>query len=99
MNENLPHDLGRRIGDIKDLPEELIRRLQIGKVGEVEQAIVAMIRDDFDGVANLDEILVGLYRWNGQVYARQLIANKLYRMNKAGQIVSVAKRKGVYSSV
>jgi hypothetical protein len=99
MDESVPRNFGRRFGDIDDLPDELKSQLQATKVGDVEQLIVEMLRDDFDGMANLDEILVGLYRRKREVFARQFISNKLYRMNKAGLIASVPKRKGVYRSV
>ena len=98
MDDSLPPDLGKRVGNLDDLPEELRRELQIGKVGEFERHIIAIIQDTYDGVANVDEILVGLYRRLGQVHPRQFIANKLYRMGQAGQIASVPRKKGVYRS-
>jgi hypothetical protein len=96
MSEELPPDLGRRIGDLADLPDELKRELQIAKVGELEQDIIAVLNDDYGGIANLDEILVGLYRRQEKIHQRQYIANKLYRMVTAEQIESVPKKKGVY---
>lgn len=96
MDESLPLDLGKRVGDLNDLPDELRRQLQIGKIGEFEQQIIAVIQDAFEGVANVDEILVGLYRATGQIHERAYIANKLYRMGVAKQLTSVPKKKGVY---
>lgn len=96
MSEELPPDLGRRIGDLADLPDDLKRELQIAKVGELEQDIIAVLNDDYGGIANLDEILVGLYRKQEKIHQRQYIANKLYRMVAAEQIESVPKKKGVY---
>jgi hypothetical protein len=98
MDDSLPPDLGRRVGNLDDLPEELRRQLQIGKIGEFEAQIIAVIRDTYDGVANVDEVLVGLYRQTAVIHPRQYIANKLYRMGQAGQIVSVPRKKGVYRS-
>lgn len=95
MDEFLPPDLGKRVGNLDDLPEKLRAQLQVGKVGETERQILDVLRS-YDGVANVDEIMVGLYRaWN-QIHDRQPLANRLYRMSQAGHIVSVPKKKGVY---
>ncbi|MBK6802824.1 MAG: hypothetical protein IPG83_15460 [Novosphingobium sp.] len=96
---NYPENFGRRIGRLEDLPEALRNQLQLAKVADLDQAIVDLIRDDLEGVANLDEILVGLYRRRGEVLERHFLSNKLYRMNKAGLIRSVSGKKGVYESV
>jgi Tfp pilus assembly ATPase PilU len=98
MNSNTPSNFGRRFGEIDDLPEELKTQLQAIKVGDLEQVIIDMLRDDFDGMATLDEILVGLYRRKKEVFKRQAISNRLYRMNKAGLVISVPQKKGVYRS-
>jgi hypothetical protein len=98
MDDFLPRDLGRRLGDLADLPEELLKQLQAAKTSELEQDIISVVRDDYDGVANVDEILVGLYRRTDKIHQRQYLANKLYRMALAEQIVSVPKKKGVYRS-
>ena len=96
MNDDLPADLGRRFGDMSDLPDELKNQLQAGRVGELEQEVIAVLDELYGGVANVDEILVGLYRKQEKIHPRQYIANKLYRMVSAGQIESVPKKKGVY---
>jgi hypothetical protein len=98
MEIEIPQNFGRRFGEIDDLPDALKAQLQAIKVGDVEQVIIDMLRDDFEGIANLDEILVGLYRRKREVFERQFISNKLYRMNKAGLVASVPKKKGVYRS-
>ena len=96
MDDSLPADLGRRIGELDDLPDELRAQLQIGKMSDLERTIIYVIREMFDGVANVDEILVGLYREVGQIFERQPLANRLYRMGQAGHLVSVPRKKGVY---
>jgi hypothetical protein len=98
MEKELPQNFGLRFGEMEDLPDELKAQIQAIKVGDVERTIIAMLRDDFEGIANLDEILVGLFRRKGEVFDRQLVSNKLYRMNKSGLVVSVPKKKGVYRS-
>lgn len=96
MDEVLPPDLGRRVGNLDELPESLRAQLQVGKVGELEREIIDLIRDAYDGVANVDEILVGLFRRTGAIHDRQPLANRLYRMGQAGHLISVPKKKGVY---
>ena len=94
----LPENFGRRVGALEDLPAKLRDQLQLGKVADLDQAVIDLIRDDLDGIANLDEILVGLYRKKGDVFERHFVSNKLYRMNKLGLIRSVQGKKGVYET-
>jgi hypothetical protein len=96
MEKELPIDLGRRMGNLSDLPDELRKQLQIARISELEQTIISIINHMYQGVANVDEILVGLYRETNEVHQRQTIANKLYRMTAAKQLLSVPKKKGVY---
>jgi hypothetical protein len=96
MDESLPSDLGRRVGNLDELPESLRAQLQIGKIGELERKIVALMREELDGIANVDEILVGLFRRTGEIHERQPLANRLYRMGQAGHLISVPRKKGVY---
>lgn len=80
-----------------DLPEEIRKQLQATKLDDFESKVVATLRDRFEGVANIDELIVGLYRDHKFIVDdRRMIANKLYRMCKSGLIESLAKRKGVY---
>jgi hypothetical protein len=94
-DQNLPESLGRRVGDLEDLPDSLLSQLQVGKVDELHEQIIHSLRL-LDGVANLDEVLVALYRTTGEVYKRPYLSNKMYRMAQASAIESVPKKKGVY---
>lgn len=94
MNEKLK-DVGKRIGSLDDLPEELKKQLQIAKIDDLEEKIIEIIKD-FDKIANLDEILVGLYRKYEIIQDRAYLANKMYRMVKAGHVESVKGKRGVY---
>lgn len=98
MSDELPPDLGRRVGNLDELPESLRAQLQVGKIGELEREIIDIIRDVYDGAANVDEILVGLYRRSGVIHDRQPLANRLYRMGQAGHLINVPRKKGVYRS-
>lgn len=89
--------VGRRLGDLSDLPEALRKQLSATKLDDLEQKIVDTLRRRFDGVANVDELIVGLYREFGYITDdRRSLASKLYRMCQSGLIASVPKRKGVY---
>ncbi|WP_421993398.1 hypothetical protein [Qipengyuania sp.] len=94
-DDSLPNNFGRRVGDLRDLPEELREQLQVGKTDELEEKIVNSL-GFLNGIANLDEVLVALFRMTGEVYKRTYISNKMYRMAQAGTIESVPKKKGVY---
>ena len=97
MNEANLKNVGSRIGDMSDLPEELIKQLNIAKLDDLETKVVTVLKDKFEGVANVDELMVGLYReFKHLVDDRRGFSNKLYRMQRAGLIESVPKRKGVY---
>ncbi len=90
--------LGRRLGDLGDLPEELRSQLQATKKDELENQIIQVLDELYQGMANIDEILVGLYRKYEVNQKRQFIANKLYRMTQDELIYSVKGKKGVYTS-
>jgi hypothetical protein len=96
MDHSLPEDLGRRVGNLEELPAELRAQLQVGKIGEIEREIIDVVRHELDGVANVDEILVGLFRRSGNIHERQSLANRLYRMGQAGHLINVPRKKGVY---
>lgn len=97
MIKEHPSDVGHRIGDISDLPPELLSQLSIQKLDEVEQAVVNTLTYRYRGIATIDEILVGIYRDSGLIQTdRRKFANKLYRMQNARLIKSVDGRKGVY---
>lgn len=97
MNEANLDLIGKRLGDIRELPESIRKLLNATKLDPLEEKIVETTQRMFNGTANVDEIIVGLYRMHSYVAeSRQKIANKLYRMTKAGTLESVEGRKGVY---
>jgi hypothetical protein len=96
-DDTIPKDLGRRLGDLSDLPEALRKQIVAVKLDDLEEKIVSTLKTRFGGIANLDELMVGLYRDHQHITEdRRKLANKLYRMQQAGLIESVPKRKGVY---
>ncbi len=89
--------VGSRIGDTSDLPPELKSQLASSQMDDMEEKILHTLKERYDGVANLDEIIVGLYRDFGYVTKdRRSLNGKLYRMRKRGLLENVPKRKGVY---
>lgn len=97
MGDEANDKVGRRIGDLADLPPELRKLLNIAKLDDLEEKIISTLKNRYEGIGSVDEILVGLYRDFQYIPEdRRTVANKLYRMSKAGHLESVAKRKGVF---
>lgn len=90
LTSALPPDLG----NIHDLPAELLSELSVAKTDELEDQIVTVI-NAYGGEASLDQILVGLYRKFKTVQKRRFMQNKLYRMT---MVWSVEGKKGVYTT-
>lgn len=90
LTSALPPDLG----NVHDLPPELLEELSIAKSDELEDQLVTVI-NAYGGEATLDQILVGLYRKFKVSQKRRFIQNKLYRMS---MVWSVDGKKGVYTT-
>jgi hypothetical protein len=86
----LPPDLG----NIYDLPAELLEELSVAKTDDLEDQLVTVI-NAYGGEASLDQVLVGLFRKFKVSQKRRFIQNKLYRMD---MIWSVDGRKGYYTT-
>jgi len=95
MSDSPIYKVGKRLGNIADLPEELKKWLQATKIDDLEQKILDVF-DELEGIANIDEIIVGLYRRFELIQERPYISNKLYRMAKSGHLKSVKGKKGIY---
>lgn len=92
-------NIGRRVGNIDDLPEELKKNLQIAKTDELEEMILSVLNDMYSGMANLDEIIVGIYRKYDEIIDnRQFLSNKMYRMSQNKLLYSVMGKKGAYTT-
>lgn len=86
----LPPDLG----NVHDLPPDLLEELSISKGDELDDQLVTVV-NSYGGEASLDQILVGLFRKFGVKQKRRFLQNKLYRMP---MIWSVEGRKGIYTT-
>jgi len=91
LTSALPPDLG----NVHDLPAELLEELSIGKGDELDDQLVTVI-NAYGGEASLDQILVGLYRKFKVTQKRRFLQNKLYRMP---MVWSVEGRKGIYTTI
>lgn len=98
MEQERLKNVGKRIGDLQDLPDELKSQLQLSKLDELEEQILSVIKNRYDGIANIDEILVGLFRDHKVVQKRAFVAGRLYRMGKDKIVYPVPKKKGVYTT-
>lgn len=83
------------LGDISDLPEEILNELSPFRAEKKEREIIEIIRDR-GGTANLDQIIIDSYRKSLISYKRRLLSNKIHRMAKRG-LVKATGKKGVYS--
>lgn len=84
------------LGDLSDLPPELIEQLNLSKVDELEQQVRDIIAAANGGEVGIDQLLIELYRRHKVLQERRFLLNKLYRMGNKGLIESVEGKKGVY---
>ncbi len=82
------------LGNVHDLPQDLLNELSIANADEIEDQIVTVI-NAYGGTANIDQILVGLYRKFKVLQKRRFLQNKLYRMS---MVWSVPGKKGLYTT-
>lgn len=83
--------------DVEGLPEELLAELTFSGADKSEMALIQVINDN-GGIASLDQILVGIFRKNGEIFKRSALTSKLYRMIQKPLIFAVPNKKGVYST-
>lgn len=90
--------VSKEFGDLSDLPEELLAELSVAKTSDLEDQIYTII-NAAGGEANIDMVLVELFRRFKVKQKRRFIQNKLWRMTqKEGVIWSHPDQKGVYVS-
>ena len=85
-----------RLGDLNDLPNELKDQLVCLKNNTLVKQILNIFKE-LDGVANIDEIVVHLYRKHKKIYTRPYINNAIFRMVKLEHIERINGKKGVYA--
>ena len=89
----------KTLGDISDLPDELKAELSAIKTDDVEDQIFTIINSCEGKEANIDTILVELFRRFQGVHKRTYITNKLWRMvNKSEMLWGGDGGKGYYTT-
>jgi hypothetical protein len=92
------NEIGNRLGDLSDLPEEIKNQLVSVHSDEYEEQVLSVLKNLYGGIANVDELFVGMFRkYEIKDKDREYLARKLYRMTKSKTIFSVPKKKGIYS--
>jgi hypothetical protein len=84
------------LDDLADLPAELLAELSEGAKGEKD--VLVKIIDERGGTATLDEVLIDLFRKHREIGKRNIVANKLYRLNKRKLVWPVPGKKGIYTT-
>lgn len=88
--------LSLALDEIEGLPPELVNELSISNADKTEFSIVNLIAES-GGILSMDRILIGLYKKTGEVFKRNTMTSKLYRMSQKGLVYSVPNKKGYYS--
>lgn len=83
--------------DLSDLPEELLKQLSDTVTKDSTDPLVEIIKDR-GGTANLDEVLIDLYRKHGEIGKRTQISNRLYRLAQRHRVWKVKGKKGIYTT-
>ena len=90
--------LPTKLGDLSDLPEELRAELTGIELDGLKSQLVQVI-NSYGRTADLNQILVGLWRKFKVSQKRRAIQQRLWRMQADKLVWTVPKRKGVYSTV
>jgi len=80
--------------DTSDLPPELLKELSNVQADELETQIFAVL-GTCGGSADLDQLLIGLFRKYGTVHKRRFLQNKLWRMVRKGDL-DKADQRGLF---
>lgn len=83
--------------DLSDLPPELLKELSVTKTDDLENQIATIV-NAAGGQADIDKILIHLFRRFKVTQTRKFLQNKLWRMTNKGILFSVPGRKGWYST-
>lgn len=73
------------VTDLSGLPDELLKELSVSQADLLERQIVDVLQA-LGGSADLDQVLIGLYRKFQVVQKRRFLQNKLWRMVRKGQM-------------
>ncbi|HEY1709826.1 MAG TPA: hypothetical protein VGG10_16275 [Rhizomicrobium sp.] len=82
--------------DYADLPEELLNELSIRSVDQLETQIVNVLRAN-GGTADLDQILIGLYRLHNTIQKRRVVQNKLWQMVRMKRVRKAKDTRNLFA--
>jgi len=82
--------------DLSDLPPALLDELSVAHADPLEAQIAAVLRS-CGGRADLDQVLIGLYRQFDTIQKRRFLQNKLWRMVRKGQVRKAKGERGLFS--
>lgn len=82
-------------GDLSGLPDELLSQLSVSQVDILERQILDVFQT-LGGSADLDQVLIGLYRKFQVVQKRRFLQNKLWRMVRKGQMQKPKGARGQF---
>ncbi len=77
--------------DVSDLPPELLKQLSVGLSDPLGAQLIEIF-GDHGGCANLDQLLIGLYRRFRVVQNRRFLQNKIWRMVRKRQLAKADTR-------
>lgn len=83
-------------GDLSDLPEEVMKQLNLTRIDELEQQMRDIVASADGEEVGINHIIIELYRRHKVMKERTYIMNKLYRMGQKGIVSAVEGKKGVY---
>lgn len=84
------------INDYEKLPKAIKKELCFGNMDDLSEKIIDVL-NFYEGVANIDEIIVGMYRMFDVIKTRDYYVGKLYKMAKKHLINCVKGKKGIYT--
>jgi len=89
-------DMPREPAKKETLPPALLKELSPRNRDQLEQQILAVLAA-CDGSADLDQVLIGLYRGFGIIAKRRVIQNKLWRLVRTDRIAKAKNTRNVFS--
>lgn len=85
--------------ELKGLPPELIKQLSVKPKSEEQYKLIAEIIGESGGTADINTILIAIYKKTNVVCKRNTLVSNLYRMAGKGMIRQVPGRLGIYSLI
>lgn len=88
-------EIGNRVGDTSDLPQELLKQLKLTYPIAVGKQVVVVLQQDLENIGTIDEIIVGIYKRYKKVVPRRTLRTELSRLKKLGTLKRI--NQGIYS--